>query len=208
MKNSSITALIIVNTIPIFGLIFFGWSLFALMFFYWLENIVIGFYNILKINKAEGTVPLEKGIRIGGFGKASYSNNKSTFISFFLFHYGLFMTVHGFFVFGLFGPPDIPVFSLLIGVISLFISHGFSYFKNFIGKEEYKRVSPANLFGQPYNRLIVMHITIIFGGAVFQIFGLPFLSILVLVMVKTIIDAYSHKLEHKKFELVTILRQM
>ena len=206
MKNSSITALIIVNTIPIFGVIFFEWSLFALMFFYWLENVVIGFYNILKMNKAKGTDPIEKGIRIVSFGKVSYNNNKSAFISFFLFHYGLFMLVHGIFIFALFGPPNIPVFNLLIGVISLFISHGFSYFENFIGKEEYKRVSPANLFGQPYNRLIVMHITIIFGGAMFKIFGLPVLSILLLVILKTIIDVYSHKLEHKKFSLITTLK--
>ena len=206
MKNLSITVLIIVNTIPIFGVIFFEWSLFALMFFYWLENVVIGFYNILKINKAEGTVPLEKGIRIVSFGKVSYNNNKSAFILFFLFHYGLFMLVHGTFVFSTFGPPDIPTFTLLIGVISLFISHGFSYFENFIGKEEYKRVSPANLFGQPYNRLIVMHITIIIGGAMVKIFGLPVLSILLLVILKTIIDVFSHKTEHKKFSFVATLQ--
>ena len=41
--------LIAVNLIPLFGVLFFGWSLFSIMFLYWIENGIIGFFNILKI---------------------------------------------------------------------------------------------------------------------------------------------------------------
>ena len=45
--------LIAVNLIPLFGVLFFGWSLFSIMFLYWIENGIIGFFNILKIALGE-----------------------------------------------------------------------------------------------------------------------------------------------------------
>jgi uncharacterized protein DUF6498 len=39
----SILSLIAVNMIPLFGVLFFGWSLFSIMFFSWIENGIIGF---------------------------------------------------------------------------------------------------------------------------------------------------------------------
>jgi hypothetical protein len=45
--------LIAVNLIPLFGVLF-GWSLFSIMFLYWIENGVIGFFNVFK---SQGRVP-------------------------------------------------------------------------------------------------------------------------------------------------------
>jgi uncharacterized protein DUF6498 len=45
--------LIAVNLIPLFGVLFFGWSLFSIKFLYWIENGIIGFFNIPKIALGE-----------------------------------------------------------------------------------------------------------------------------------------------------------
>lgn len=199
MRSLSTVFLIAANLIPVIGVVFLGWSLFAVMFFYWSENIVIGFYNVLKMAKAEKVDPLERGIKINSFGKVSYSNKKSSYILFFLFHYFFFMIGHGVFVFSFFGPPDIPIVGLIAGLASLFISHGISYFENFIAKEEYKRVSPGKLFAQPYKRVMVMHLTIVLSGFAVKSLGMPLFSILLLTVLKIIVDLGSHALEHKKF---------
>ena len=46
----SIFILILANSLPLLGILFFSWDVFSLLFLYWLETIVIGFFNVLKIS--------------------------------------------------------------------------------------------------------------------------------------------------------------
>jgi hypothetical protein len=48
-SRSTVYSLIVANLIPLAGVLFFGWSLFETMVVYWLENGVIGFFNLFKI---------------------------------------------------------------------------------------------------------------------------------------------------------------
>jgi hypothetical protein len=41
--------LILVNTIPMFGAMFWGWSLLEIVALYWFENLIIGAINVLKM---------------------------------------------------------------------------------------------------------------------------------------------------------------
>jgi len=189
MKNFSVISLIAANSVPFFGVLFLDWSLFSVMFFYWSEAIVISFYDILKMAKAEQIV-LEP---------REYFSGKLSFILSFIAFYGFVMGMYGLFIFSLFSHSEVSIPNLLFGITSLFISHGVSYLENFIGKKEYKRVPLKILFTQPVYRMAVMHITIIFGAFAILALNLPPLSILIFVIVKTIIDFYSHKREHEKF---------
>ena len=87
-------------------------------------------------------------------GRPASSMAKAGLIPFFVMHYGMFWVVHGVFVFTLplfasFGTdgPDIgpapDVWTILLAVVALFISHGLSYLFNYIGSGEYLRVSPV-----------------------------------------------------------------
>jgi len=38
----SLAALVIANAIPLVGVLFLGWTVFPLVFLYWLENVVVG----------------------------------------------------------------------------------------------------------------------------------------------------------------------
>lgn len=81
------------NLIPLFGVLFFGWSLFSIVLLYWFENGVIGFFNVLKIGWARKPVSGESRFTING--RPANSFGKAFLIPFFIFHYGLFWTVHG-----------------------------------------------------------------------------------------------------------------
>ncbi len=54
LRVPSALALVLVNLIPLLGAIFLGWNAFDVIFLYWLENIVVGFYTVIKMLFARG----------------------------------------------------------------------------------------------------------------------------------------------------------
>ncbi|MBN2592164.1 MAG: hypothetical protein JXA81_01555 [Sedimentisphaerales bacterium] len=193
---------------------FLGWNAFYVVLLYWTENIVIGFYNVLKMVLAAVPHP------IAHLGKLFL-------IPFFIVHYGGFTAIHGFFVLALFhdggqGPPmgrmDWPCFLVFVqmlfnvvkymysvvpsqvrlAVLALFVSHGVSFVQNYLLKREYTTARPDKLMGSPYGRVVVMHIAIIAGGFLTMVAGSPAPLLVVLVGLKTILDVNLHNREHKK----------
>lgn len=51
----SAIVLLIANAIPIVGVLFFGWSLITILVLYWIENGIVGFWNVPKIALARGS---------------------------------------------------------------------------------------------------------------------------------------------------------
>lgn len=92
--------------------------------------------------------------------------------------------------------PDLS--AVAIGVIGLAISHGASFVINFVGRREYLRISPAAQMFAPYGRLMILHVTIIFGAIVSLSIGSPVGAIVVLVLLKTAIDLVLHRREHER----------
>lgn|SRR5262245_5688423 len=52
----SMAALLIANAIPLVGVLFFGWSLFTILVLYWVENGIVGFWNVPRIALAQGSI--------------------------------------------------------------------------------------------------------------------------------------------------------
>ena len=52
----SAIVLLIANAIPIVGVVFFGWSLITILVLYWVENGIVGFWNVPKIALARGSI--------------------------------------------------------------------------------------------------------------------------------------------------------
>lgn len=209
-----VISLLIANAIPLWGVLFLGWDAFYIVLLYWAENLVIGFYNVLKIAFAAAPNP------IAHLGKLFL-------IPFFIIHYGGFTAIHGFFVLALFhkegqGPSmdgmNWPCFLVFVQilfnvskymysvvptqvklvVLALFLSHGVSFVQNYLLKGEYKTAKPNELMGSPYRRVFVMHISIIAGGFLTMAIGSPAPLLVVLVILKTILDVNLHNREHKK----------
>jgi hypothetical protein len=196
-KRISAWSLIFSNTIPLIGVVFFGWPLGGIIVLYWFENVVIGVLNVVRMLKARGPMHnTDASFKLNG--QTHTSAQRLSLIRFFILHYGVFTLVHGVFVLYLFGPLGMPLDVLAFGAGSVLVSHFISYRVNFIGNKEYLRVNASMLFTQPYKRVIILHIVTLVGGASIMLFGAPISALVLLVVLKTAVDLVAHLWEHKK----------
>lgn len=214
----AVVALVVANLVPLAGVLWFGWDVWAILIIYWLENGIVGFFNVLKMRRASGPEgEASDGAGRGGLtmtgvtinGRPASESGKAALIPFFIVHYGLFWLVHGVFVLtlplfaimGTGGEPDFgPTFdplAIAFVVAGLFISHGVSYLFNYIGRGEYLLTTAASQMFAPYGRLVILHITIIFGGIAISMSGAPAAAIVILVALKTFMDLGFHLAEHR-----------
>ncbi len=202
LTQPSVVTLLIANAVPLLGVLFLGWSIFPLLVLFWLENVIVGFINVLKMLFAS---PKSAGQWVAKLGA----------IPFFCFHYGMFTFVHGIFVFLMFGGlmmdnPEFPTtgniaqvfdfYQLWWGFLALFLSHLISFIFNYIGKGEYKQTKLNELMQEPYGRVVVLHVTIILGAFLIGVFGSPIFALILLIALKTVIDVQAHLRQHKKYE--------
>lgn len=213
-SNIPLLTLIAANMLPIAGVLYLDWDAFSIVLLYWAENLLIGFYNVLKIAFSRAEHPL------GQMGKLLA-------IPFFVLHYGGFMAGHGLFVLALFRQEGTNIFpdgdtwpcffvfiQLLMNVIrqmlailplnmlyaigGLFISHGVSFGYNYLYQGEYLKKDVKTLMGEPYGRIVVMHIAVIAGGFLTMSMGSPVGILLALVVLKTIFDVKLHLRQHRE----------
>ena len=202
LTRPSVVTLLIANILPLFGVFLLHWSIFPLLVVFWLENVIVGVFNVLKMLVASPAS-----------GKAWAS--KVVAIPFFCFHYGMFTFVHGIFVFLMFGGlmmdnPEFPTpgniayvfdyYQLWWAVLALFISHLVSFVLNYIGTGEYKQANINGLMGEPYGRVVILHVTIILGAFLIGIFGAPVFALILLIALKLVVDIQAHLRQHKKYE--------
>src|SRR5213596_4078265 len=50
------------------------------------------------------------------------------------------------------------------GLLGLVVSHGLSFYSNYLKSGEYERASLNALMSQPYSRVMVLHMTVLLGG--------------------------------------------
>jgi hypothetical protein len=105
--------LLLANLIPLVGVLFFDWSLLTILVLYWLENGIVGVWNVPRIILARGPLVPEnadaavtsgpsRSALIGPRAAARLSAIPRTALAlFFAFHYGMFWLVHGIFVFAM-----------------------------------------------------------------------------------------------------------
>lgn len=202
--TASIIALVLANAMPLIGVLWFHWQVFPILLVYWLENVVIGGFNVLKMLTADPDQP------VAWIGKLFL-------IPFFCVHFGLFTMVHGMLVFSFFG-QEVPALQALhygwltpsvvmaairathveYAWLALLLSHGFSFVWNYLLGGEYKNVGLQVLMSQPYSRIIVLHTVILFGGALAAALGSPMPALLLLVALKIGLDITAHRRERAK----------
>lgn len=187
----SVLALIAANLVPLAGVLFWQWDIFSIIFLYWLESGVIGFYHVLKM------IIISKWLSL-------------LFVPFLMAHYGGFMFVHLVFILFFFQPEhgaalnqsstafDEALANALWPAAALLVSHGVSFFTNFIGKKEYANMPTRGSWAAPYKRIIIMHLTLFLGAFAMATFGTLTLGLALLVCLKTIADIYAHVREHTR----------
>jgi len=185
LGSPSTLALIVANLVPLAGVYLLGWDVGEIMLLYWAESGIIGFFNLLKMAV------------VGRWATLFYG-------PFFVGHYGAFMAVHllfiyTFFVQGLPGKGDIALaevaarfISLWPALLALMVSHGISFFINFLGRREFAGSTVQKQMAEPYSRIMIMHLTIILGGFVVMGLGSSLPALVLLMVAKIGVDLRAH----------------
>ncbi len=216
--------IIAANLLPL-GLVLAGdWGLREILPLYWVESAIIGFFTILKMLLAGGPIAKLRGggarlAAAAGPGlTAAYSAlamaGKLFMACFFTVHFGMFMFVHGIFLFGFvlqgaqLGPAKVDPMNpglwldylgaVKWGIAALFGGHAASFFLNYIAGGEYRHTSAGECMTSPYPRIIVMHLTILLGA--FASIAMPGAGTIMVIFVaaKIFADVAAHKKEHVK----------
>ncbi len=194
-KSSSVFLLLFVNLLTIFFAINEGWNFLTMMWIYWFQSIIIGVFYFIKI------------LRLKNYPRANlYINNelvsqtkvKENHIVafFFLLHYGGFNLAYFIFLFysgrEMNGGPIIDpnqINYVYLTILLFFINHFFSYILN--DSKESKEEDVRSLMRRPYERVVPMHLTILFASV------FPQLSLILFLFLKTAVDVITDVSEQK-----------
>ena len=178
------------NLVPLYGVIFWEWSLFDVFYLYWAENVMIGVFTALRmllVAAAWGWV-----IFIGSLFH----------VAFFCVHYGMFTFGHGMILFEIFHDAGKDINNneaLLLGYIftksevflyallGLLVSVAIKAIRDIREDRKEARTAQGIMFS-PYGRIIILHVTIIFGGLGVQELGEPLWALGLLIVLKTLYD--------------------
>lgn len=210
--------LIAANVVPLIGVLFFEWDTLLVLALFWIENLIIGLFNLLRmlvvlfVNKLPGD---------------------SFTLIFFIVHYGAFCAGHGAILTGLLPYPAVDYqayfafespgvarlfldgaavflgfiehFSpmILIGLAGLVLSHSVSFVEHFVLRGEMYRLSVNKLMLRPYQHIIVMHIGLIGGALLLELLASPVWLLALIVVLKIAFDFRQHRGRHKPPSEVT-----
>jgi len=211
LRTESISTIVLIlsNIVPLWGVLFWGWDIFALMLLFWLENVVIGIFNVGRMATAPPYT-------------VSVTTYQCFLIPFFVVHYGIFTLVHGVFVFVLFLPktaalgtssgsaPPTPTGFLTavldcippmvpLALLAIILSHGASFFLNFLWRGERFLTDLDTLMMAPYRRVVLLYLTLLAGSFIVIGLGTQKPSIAVFVLLKIMIDVMAHLAERNRY---------
>lgn len=177
--------------LPVVGIIWFDWDWRSVILLYWLENITIGLRNVIDMARSPKMHPPNKAhLETQGFsGRVGY-------IFFFIFHYGLFTTVHGVFVIliSLGGFRTFDSARPIEGDINwgtLLIVWGVSTVVQIVLSllEPRDRIpAVTTLFLRPYSRIFALHFTVIGGVWLINAMDWPPIAAIFLVVLHFVLD--------------------
>lgn len=191
VPTATIVALVLANLVPLCGVLFFRWDAFTLLLVYWAENVVVGLVNVLRLAMCPNA------------GKGGGS--RALIIPFFIIHYGIFTLVHGLALVAIgdsllhldVSPRTLGT-ALSLPVVALGVSHGISFFVNFLGRGEYRTTTRTDLMFRPYARVVAMHLTVLFGAFLVLVTRQHWTALAVLVLLKVAVDLRGHLGERRK----------
>jgi Family of unknown function (DUF6498) len=214
LRQPSILFLLAANSLPILGVLAWGWDVFVLLVLYWLETATIGIWMIARVAIAPA------GSLDPNAADDSQTKTPSLFLAgFFVMHAGIFMAVHMVFLWTLFsgewsqvvrGPADffsklVVATDMWIPLLVLFVVRGLIFFYEAMWPENRSAEQSETLAGSSgapkpsgeeigsivggfYARIFVMHLTILLSAFVAVVFE-SIAPLIVMVAVKTLADA-------------------
>ncbi len=211
-RSFSLLALIVANLVPLAGVLFYGWNASLVLALFWVENLIIGAFNLVKM-----LILAARAMRL----------NELFLCFFFALHYGLFCAAHGLLLWDLLdlGKIDSSVYFgdvgfgllelfaegatvligfinlhgslIMIGILALSLSHLVSFIEHFILRGEIFSLTNRDMMARPYGQVLAMHAGLILGAVAIDKFGSTAALLAVIVGLKLLIDFMQHARRHK-----------
>lgn len=190
--GTDLLLIVVLNLLPIGGVLFWDWRVFDIVFLYWIENLIIGAFSALRMVARPYRHPLDLVF-------------PAFMAPFFVMHYGAFCWGHGQFVISMFSDPGVSATTLsasvmatladntmLIAVVALMMLQAIDWLRDTmrdgLGADGVKELMVA-----PYRRIVVLHLTILFGGFAVMSIGEPIAGLLLLIVIKTASDLWHSR---------------
>lgn len=191
-SDHSLAALLAANVLALGIAVYTGMSVRDLMLVYWIQSVIIGVANVIRILKLHRFDT--EGLKMNGRPVAETASGKYMVAGFFAMHYGFFHLVYFAFIAApsrTGGHLSSPVLYVLLGLVFA-VTHFFSLRHN-LESDAAGRPNIGTLMFMPYLRVVPMHLSILFG--------LGFLrggtgALILFGVLKTIFDALMHTAQH------------
>jgi hypothetical protein len=194
---SGVLAVVATNLVAIGIAWWQHWPLVTLLWPYWMQSVIIGWYSRKRI-LALGGFSLAN---TDGFDQGSPEKTKRHTARFFVLHYGIFHLVYALFLWtftrgGMRGVPAYHVTPLdlafmVVLTVSFVITHRAAY-QRIMAADQQGRPNIGGVMFLPYLRIVPMHLAIIIGLSAGYHGGM-----LLFASLKTIADALMHWIEYR-----------
>ena len=210
LSDPTAVILVISNILFLVFAIQLGVPLFQILIVYWIQSVIIGFFNFLKILTLKNFST--KGFMINGKSVEPTEGTKVFTALFFAFHYGFFHFIYLIFLITFLSMGTLSALHLvapsttqiqnastiingfivmLVGAAIFFVNHLISFL--FYLKKPKKKQNIGTIMFTPYARVVPMHLMIMFG---FFLGAASIPAIAFFVFLKTIADLVMHTIEH------------
>ena len=189
-----------VDLLPVAAVVLCGWKAVPLVALYWLENLVIGVFTILRLI---GTIA----------NNVVYIGVVLFMVPFFTVHYGMFCYGHGLFLRsfsqgagGSESPLGLVEWALGTGpymmwfVAAIVAVNAVFYVSDFILGGGYREAEPQKEMFAPYGRIVTLHVAIILGAGIMMAFGQPMLGVLLLIVLRVVFGMILNVLRRRRIE--------
>jgi hypothetical protein len=202
----TIISLAVSNVFLMVMALLFDWRTYDMVFIFWCENVVIGFYTAIKLPACQMVSP----------ENLNHFPVPARFIRYiispaFLLFMLIFSALHLAMIHMMFYPevesyaeahksfafPEINRMALWSALIALMISHGVSFLLHFVREKEYLKIRMDEMFLIPFKRLLVVHVVVLALGIGLGIFeGNSTLMVILFFTGKLWVDYKRHTNEH------------
>ena len=181
--------ILLLNLIPVAGVLWLGWDAGQILMLYWVENVIIGATSLIRILTArERPVPAPGSRDTGPVGVGC----------FFVVHYGVFTMVHGVFTMILAarligGSGELwtlvfanPVFHW--AVLAAAVLQVVILIREWWSTGLWRRSSPMMEMFRPYGRIVVLHVTVLAAAWWLSETSAPAAAVLLLCIMKAVVE--------------------
>ncbi len=190
-NDRSVTALLLSNIMTIVLAVFQQWDVHVLMWIYWGQSVVIGYFNVHRILDLREFST--ENFRMNDKAVDPTPETQRKVAGFFALHYGFFHVAYMIFLATETDTTGVfPLFSVILCILMFYINHRFSYHYN-QSMEQDRVPNIGSIMFFPYVRILPMHLMIVAGGSYS---GGSQGALIAFLLLKTAADVAMHVIEH------------